>query len=178
MTSRSSVYFFSAVVGIGALVFGAFALRGVVRPPNAPPPVDSAAARSPTPPAPAAVAAPGGWVLEWTHIDPATPVRTFSMDSAGVVSRVLNATPAGVLDTLPPPLVQWATRAIDQAALCTMKSRPADLRLDVSVTAGGRTCEVSRSVKGWRGDDRGRRVLVVVDSLEKVACRKRCSPFE
>jgi hypothetical protein len=48
----------------------------------------------------------------------------------------------------------------------------------VSVTDGERTCEVSRSLKGWRGDDGGRRVLIVVDSLEKVACRKRCSPFE
>jgi hypothetical protein len=177
MTSRSSVYFFSAVVGIGVLA-GAFALRAVARAPNAPPTVDSAAARSLTPAPPAAVPSPDGWVLKWTHIDPSTSVRTFSMDSAGVVSRVLNATPAGVLDTVPRPLVQWATRAIDQAALCTMKSRPADWRLEVSVTAAARTCEVSRSLKGWRGDDRGRRVLVVVDSLEKVACRKRCSPFE
>ena len=117
-------------------------------------------------------------MLQWTHIDPSMPVRTFTVDSAGVVSRVINATPRGVLDTLPRSLVEWAARGIDQAGFCTLKSEPADWRLDVSLTAGGRTCKVARSTAAWQREARGRGVLAIVDSLEKVACGNRCSPFE
>jgi len=172
MTSRSSVYFISALVG-------AAVLWAALHAPNAHQPnAGSPAAVAPPAADSAAAAYPTDWMLTWTHIDPATPVRTFSMDGVGAVSRVINATPAGVLDTIPRPLVQWATRGIDRAALCTMKSSPADWRLEVSLTAAGRTCKVARSVRAWRRDERGRRVLAVVDSLEQIACRNRCSPFE
>ena len=51
-------------------------------------------------------------------------------------------------------------------------------RLDVSLTADGRTCTVARSAAAWQREVRGRRVIAIVDSLEKVACGTRCSPFE
>jgi hypothetical protein len=170
MTSGSSVFSFSALAG--AVVLCARCAPSDV--PND----RSRASAATSADTSARGASSADWTLQWTHIDPATPVRTFSVDSAGVVSRVINATPRGVLDTLPRSLVEWAARGIDQARLCTLKSEPADWRLDVSLTADGRTCTVARSAAAWQREVRGRRVIAIVDSLEKVACGTRCSPFE
>ena len=174
MTSGSSVFSFSALAG-AVILCARCAPRDV---PNDLPRADGNARSVDTSVRASSSSSSADWTLQWTHIDPAQPVRTFIVDSAGVVSRVINATPRGVLDTLPRPLLEWAARGIDQAGLCALKSHPADWRLDVSLTTGGRTCKVARSAAAWQREARGRRVIAIVDSLEKVVCRNRCSPFE
>ena len=166
MTSRSSVC--STSLRAGALGAWLLACAAGARPPAADAVGDPGAA----PPS-------SDWKLEWTRIEPGEPVRTYLLDASGEVRRIVNARAMNARDTLARALVRWAAEDLRRARVCALPGGPADARLEVSLSDEGSSCRVVRSVAAWRRDADGRRVLAVVDSLERVVCRDdRCSPFD